>query len=147
MLGRERWAAALRFAIARDPFDRLVSVWAYAGARAGEDRSPERFRAWVRSGCAVRETFSLGRSDGSRLWLHAPQAEWLCGPDGGVEVEHLLHFEHLAEEWPRLAARIGARPDLDRVNVSDRRETAAYYDDATRERVRELYARDFALLA
>ena len=140
---RQRWDNALRFAVVRDPYARLVSCWAYAFGMGAP--SVARFREWVASGCQLHERYFLDMGDGRRVWMHSPQAEWIESVAGEIVVSTLLRLERIDSQWPHIAAQIGADSVLTHANTSDHYAVDDYYDDRTRGLVRARYLRDFEL--
>lgn len=128
----------------RDPYARLVSCWAFAFGTGAP--AVDRFRTWVASGCPLNPRYRLAVGSGRLVWMHAPQVEWLEAASGELAVPWRLRAEHLAREWPPVAARVGAPSVLPWLNCSHHYAPEAYYDARTRALVAERYARDFAQL-
>jgi hypothetical protein len=123
------------FAFVRDPFDRLVSLWAHRvkGGRHGFNAkigatSGEGFDAFMR-----RLSPAILRSD-----VHiAPQVDFV--PPGAT----LLRYERLGEDWKAVQAAWPELPDLRRVNESERGPAADYASAAHLAACRALYADDY----
>lgn len=145
----ERFARYFVFGVCRNPWDRLLSTYRFlrdppdgvspltrefaeACATAGELDSFSRFASAVE------------RSPIIRGWaVMKPQAHYLCDTTGQILVDELLRFERLADEWARVATRIGAPSELPRLNVSrGDRAYRQHYTPATRRAVERVYARD-----
>jgi hypothetical protein len=124
------------FAFVRDPFDRLVSVWAnrvMSGrdsklTRAlGTDRG-EPFHAFVR-----RITPGTVRAN-----MHtAPQVDFV--PAGAT----VLRYEAMATEWAKVQAAWPGLPALTAWNVSARAPAADYATEQALAICREAYADDY----
>jgi hypothetical protein len=142
VLGHDVWSSAFRFAVVRHPLDRLVSAWAYAFTPAFEGVAG--FRRWVEAGFPLHDRYHLRLSSGRRVWMHAPQVEWVGV--GHMDVDLLIRFEALDQGWAAVASRIGADPQLGHDNRSERLDTSEYYDTQTRRLAVARYAADFEQL-
>jgi hypothetical protein len=126
MLGRQRFESYFSFAIERNPWDAVVSLyhWRY------RDAEPGSFRHYVNSDAV--ETFATKNQRIYRL-------------KGEVAVDRVLRYESLADElaavWKELD--LPGEPDLPHAKSGTRPRGPSYrsyYDDASRERVATLFA-------
>ena len=132
MLGRKRFESYFSFAIERNPWDAVVSLyhWKYRSSEPGD------FAEYVASEAV--ETFATKNQRIYRL-------------DGRVAVDRVLRYESLAEELATVWSELGlpGSPDLPHAKAGSRPRGASYrsyYDDASRERVAELFAAPIAEL-
>ena len=133
MLGRKRFESYFSFAVERNPWDAVVSLYHW---HVRDTSDPQPFAAYVGSEAVV--TFATKQQRIYRL-------------DGRVAVDRVLRYESLADElasvWSELA--LPGSPDLPHAKAGTRpRGTSyrSYYDDATRDRVAELFAAPIAEL-
>lgn len=112
-----------RFAVVRNPYDRIVSAWEFCRAAPAE-----RLRA-VTAGTTFDEFVRLP-DDGIFL---TPQAAWLDAP-----MDMIGRFERLEADF----AQISDTP-LPHLRASERRPWAEYYDAETRAHVAHRYREDF----
>lgn len=132
-----------KFAFVRNPWDRLVSAFFYLDAGGCN-----RFDAEFRSRHLARYHGDFGRfvDDLERLIQHQhfrPQADWICGSDGGPLLDFLGRFESIEADFKHIARRIGLdAPRLSRLNESAHATYQSYYDAARRDRVAALYEAD-----
>lgn len=125
MLGRKRFESYLSFAVERNPWDAVVSLyhWRYRDEPAGD------FAAFVASS-AVAE--------------FATKNQRIYRLQGRVAVDRVLRYEDLASELGSVWTSLGlpGSPDLPHAKggLRPRASYREYYDDATRERVAELFA-------
>ena len=130
MLGRTRFESYFSFAIERNPWDAVVSLfhWRF------RDTEPGPFPEFVASEAV--ETFATKNQRIYRL-------------QGEVAVDRVLRYESLADElaavWTELDLPGG--PDLPHAKSGTRPRGPSYrsyYDDASRQRVAELFAAPIA---
>lgn len=126
MLGRQKFESYLSFAVERNPWDAVVSLyhWRY------RDSDPGSFSEYVAS---------------EAVETYATKNQRIYRVRGTVAVDRVLRYEELgtelAEVWSEL--KLPGTPDLPRAKAGSRPRSPSYrsyYDDATRDRVAELFA-------
>lgn len=127
------------FATVRNPFDRLVSVWAYfvAGGNGIDDDvvriTPKRFDRFVYKFIQNGETFP-------RQWFIEPMVGMTT--DGGREVDRVLRFENIDSDWREFALDHGLPDELPHLRKTDHRYYKDYYDHELVRIVRAYYNED-----
>jgi hypothetical protein len=136
MLGRQRFESYFSFAIERNPWDAVVSLyhWRYRDSEPGSTRQP--FGDYVASDAVT--TFATKNQRIYRL-------------RGEVAVDRVLRYESLAAELASVWGTLGlpGSPDLPHAKAGTRPRGPSYrsyYDAATRDRVAELFAPTIAEL-
>lgn len=157
------WRDYLTFAVVRDPFSRVVSMFRYLGF----DRMTS-FARFVGDYLPA----ALGDPGHAWHWFLRPQAAFVTDDEGRLAVDHLVRLEHIGEELPAVLSKVGLDvEEVPHVNAGKRlrqRRMAAlrvqYLRDAhrlprlavaaearwsksSRSVVEELYREDFGLLA
>ena len=140
VIGHEVWNAYYKFAVVRNPFDRLVSAyefyrcWDHPGV-ASVKAMPS-FDEFLGSDYFARDRLNPSRATGS-------QAGFL-GLGQGFEIDRVCRFEHLAQDLSAVAEELGLpAPDLTVSNESQRAPLETYYTDERQRLVADLYAEDF----
>jgi hypothetical protein len=141
-----------RFAITRNPWDRLVSAWAFAKAGSGIDgrvriSQPEQyavpafdsFERFVHEWLTPRSTSPL---DG----IFRPQHSYLLDRHGKLDFSHCGRLEQLdkTQEW--LASISRKSSDFGNKNATQRFDYRPYYNAETRDIVARIYSRDIEVL-
>lgn len=126
MLGRQRFESYFSFAIERNPWDAVVSLyhWKY------RDTVPGDFAEYVAS--PAIETFATKNQRIYRL-------------RGEIAVNRVLRYESLADDLAAVWSDLGlpGNPDLPHAKAGTRpqgRSYRSYYDDESRQRVADLFA-------
>jgi len=139
-----RYARYLSFAVVRNPWDRLLSAYAYlkAGGNGGTDAA---FCAAFNTEVRDFRQFVCEWLDCDRIHtvrVLNPQYPYVCDQDGVLQVARIIRFERLEQELPGLLTEKGITGTLPRINRSERGDYVSYYDDASAARVAALYRND-----
>jgi hypothetical protein len=154
VLPTEIWDGYFKFAFVRNPWDRMVSWFCYADALASRPAAPgrrligalqerlgrtpslrERFGAWLRDPDRSAGFLADGR-------ILRDQLDWIADERGAGLVDFVGRYENLREDFQALCRRFGVDIALPHVRRSERAPLAEYYDDETREIVRQRHRRD-----
>ncbi len=136
-----------RWAIARNPLDRLVSVWVEKCQRLPAELVPDLpehlrachgkpFERFIRAVCAMDV-------DSIQVDQHVRSMTWyLTDAAGRPLVDVVYDFAQLADAWTALQSRFGL-PPLPHENQTEHGPYARYYTRRLEGLVRTAYARDF----
>jgi hypothetical protein len=116
------------FAVVRNPWDRVVSLWAFWNKLKKEDVLFDAF---------VRNLQSYKFSENSWFTFDQPQKAWI--PDG---VTYLLKFETLEQDFVQIQNFYECTDPLPKVNVSQHEDYHTYYTDETRDIVAQVFKDD-----
>ena len=141
LLGAQAYGAMESFAVVRDPYTRIESMYHYIR------RNPRNPRNALASKLSFEDF----------VWWHcaaavSPQVEWLTDETGAVIVNHIVRAENLDAYLTDLGRRKFGRADPIRVvNASANHEMTPYRNyaglmPATIDLIRQTYADDFRLL-
>jgi len=144
-ISQEWWDRSIKLAVVRNPWDRLVSLYAYL-SEFRPRRSPKRgssqslktfdlFARTVSTGRFVKPVSSRNVRSFSQV---NPQVAWLKWG-----VDKVLRFETLKEDWRRFCDEIGKTyVPLPVSRTSKHRRYQSYYDEELVEIVGRYYQRD-----
>jgi hypothetical protein len=137
--------AYFKFTFVRNPWDRLVSAYHFLkGGGYGEGD-----KRWFERELATYEDFD----DFVRNWLKpknihrhihfCPQVEFLRDENhDGVGIDYVGFYENIEKDFDYIARRIGVGNSLKRENVSAHKSYKDYYNETTRNIVRQVYLQD-----
>ena len=141
--GEDLWDSYFKFAIVRNPWDRLVSAYHYrvtGGSRSPDDLA--RAKLYPRS----FRRFCMNLDHFVRLpneHMFRPQYEWISDSAGKDLTDFVGHFETLNEDFLVIRRQIGLEgAELPHINKSNHRPFWRYYDRVTRDLVERAYQED-----
>lgn len=138
-VSRDFAGRAFTFAVVRDPYDRVISLYHYLREmnRVKGDLSFQEFIQGIHDG----RVNDIGIHNG-KGWSHCnPQVRWMKD----VRVDRIIRFEELSGEMPDLGERIGIPGlTLPHLNKSGRDRTIDYFEDPeVLQIVSDFYKEDF----
>lgn len=137
------------FAFVRNPWDRVVSSFFYLinGGCNSKDKEDGikylieykgNFKLFVKNAFKNKKIFDQ---------LHfKPQYKWICNKNKEVLVDFIGKFENLNEDINKISTIINIKfKELPHKNKSDHKFYKEYYDEETKEIIREVYNEDIEL--
>ncbi len=140
LISRSFDAGAYKFAVVRNPFDRVVSLFHYL--RSTQPVLPSNIRFEEFTECLRERHYEpIGLYNWQGLSQCNPQASWLIDDRGRMIADTVGRFEDLPAFLDLLAERIGVRGALPHRNRSDdRKDYRKYYRSKVARRDIEAYA-------
>lgn len=141
----ETFSSYFKFGFVRNPWDRLVSTYFYL-QEPGRDPLLSTFAQQTLSRFTdfdqfVRQWMPRNASR-SRIHHFHPQSDWIVLRDR-LALDFLGRMERIEEDYQTVARRLGITATLTHSNSSQRdRDYRAYYTEASRRVVAEVYAED-----
>jgi hypothetical protein len=127
-LGEEQFLTLYKFTCVRNPWDRMVSYY-FTPTQNPETWNRKKFRAVISKAVSVADYLQLDNG----------------GKDPFANVDYIMRFENLADDFRAVCTAIGISPaTLPVYNRSSREHYAKYYDDELREFVRTRFAVEIA---
>jgi len=126
--GEEVWNTFFKFAIVRNPYDRMVSYYHFH--KSTQYRFPAKanslsFDEWIIKGLDSN--------------MKKNQTWYL-----DEEVDYIGNVEYLENDWKLICQEIGIKQyKLPRFNVSEHNEWSSYYNEDTKRVVRKIFQDDF----
>lgn len=147
---RKSFKRYFKFAVVRDPMTRTRSVFEYL-RRGGNQHGDRHFEQRFRDESIDFRRFVFEFLNYESMFSHPlfhPQTTFIFDYAGNLQIDQVVHFEHLDREVREVAATLGRDLRLPHENrsVSQPRSATESIDDDIRQRIAELYARDFKLL-
>jgi hypothetical protein len=137
-----KWKQYFKFAIVRNPWDRIVSEYAWRHS-LGKRLPPKNFSDFI-TYCSRRIYDPLNVSN-DIYWPHA-QTQWSFCDDGhdNMIVDTILKFEEMDKNIQYLSEKfdIDLASNITQRNSSDHDHYRTYYNERDRKRVEHLYKKD-----
>ncbi len=148
VFGKRLFDRYFKFAIARNPWDRVFSAYRFlrAGGMGDEDRqwADRHLSRFDSFGDFVRR--GLDREEIRNALHFRPQCDFVCEPDATtLMVDYIGYLETLDQDFQTICGRLGITATLPRLNVSGENRYLAQYDAETRAIVARRYHRDIEL--
>jgi hypothetical protein len=145
----EAFARSFKFAVIRNPWDRLVSAYHFLL------RSPFPVdQLWSTRHLAKTPDFPIFMRALEKPVFRAriltglhfqPQSFFLCDDRGALAVDHLIDFADLAAGVADVGRRLSVPVELPEINRSSHDDFRDYYDGRSSRVVEAIYGRDIAL--
>lgn len=133
-----------KFALVRNPWERLVSTCAWSGKKwaLGHELGREEFDAFVRkTHAASRAGFPAAVAEVPAVHV-IPQSRFVLDTNGRSMLDFVGRFENLPQDWRVIRDRLGIDAELPTRMKSRHWPYREYYDAETRELTAEIYASD-----
>ena len=143
------FARAFKFAIVRNPWDRIYSAFKYLHRVVGNRSFPD--GEWATEVLGEVQTFQQFvhrlEQPGYRLlvmsYIHfRPQLWWLSVPGQGMAMDYVGRLEHIQEAYQLVSERLGVDVDLPVTRTTSGPSYVEVYDDAMTRIVGDLYRKD-----
>jgi len=130
--GKNIWNEYIKIAVVRNPWDRFVSLY-FHFKRIKLLSEKITFEKFVNIFDANKQNILQQK----HINMGLPQTTWTT-----KEIDIILSFENLAEEFSLIATDLGFNKNLKWINKTDHSEYTSYYDENTKQIIRNIYYDD-----
>ena len=136
-VGIDVWMDKFTFAFVRNPWDRVVSQYAYRHRKNAESDTSISFDTWVRRVFEEQDPAYRPREE-----LFLPQSHWVTDEHGELLVDFVGRFERFEEDFQYVCDQIDVTTSLPHKNKSSRDPYPTYYTDETAKIVARYFEKD-----
>ena len=150
LFGEKEFTEYFKFTFVRNPWDRVVSAYEYLR----EGGMNESDRRWSENVLAQFDGFErfitewLAETGGYGQIHFMPQYEFICLDGTEPRVDYIGRFEQINEDFNVICRELGIDASLSSENESKRRsDYKKYYNQRTRQIVKDMYSEDIDLFS
>jgi len=139
-IGMDKWNAAYKFTVVRNPWDKVVSHYEYRRKKNKTEIASRNisFSDWVKMTYGdSKDTFYYNNPRSFQ-----PQVDWLKDTEGKISMDFIGKFESINKDFDHIRTVIGLDASLPHLNASNRASYQTYYDDETRGIVANWFRED-----
>jgi chondroitin 4-sulfotransferase 11 len=148
LIEKDYFREYFKFSFVRNPFDRLVSAYHYLNC-GGCNEADKQFRDDYLA--IYKGEFAAFVEDLCTLVTAThfqPQIDWVCDDRRSLLTNFIGRYESIGSDMAIVSKRLGLPPkDIPIINASNHRAYRYYYDDATRQRVCDVYGEDLEMFS
>ncbi len=143
IVGQENFDAAFKFTVVRNPWSKVVSHYNFRIATNQTNMGDGHitFKDWVK--CTYGKDKNTFYYDNVKMFQ--PQVDWLKDSEGRIVIENRIRFENIEEDFKKIANIIGVKNNLPHLKSTKKVDYKTFYDDETKEIVREWFQEDLAV--
>lgn len=147
ILGEEEYFGHFSFAVVRNPWDRMVSMYSKRRHLIRKmlslpetlEKEQERFNDWLKM---IHSDVINGRIQDRHVRYYTNQYDSLATPDDSLGVSFVGRYEQLEEDWQHICKSVGIVGDLKWLSKSLRMDYFKYYTPESAGIVGELFGKD-----
>ena len=139
-IGIDKWNAAYKFTVVRNPWDKVVSHYEYRRKKNKTEIASRHvsFSDWVKMTYGEEKQPFYYNNPRS----FQQQVDWLKDAEGKISMDFIGKFESINEDFNHIRKVIGLDATLPHLNASTRASYQSYYDDETRDIVAHWFRED-----
>jgi hypothetical protein len=148
-IGPGKWNAAYKFAVVRNPWDKMLSHYKHnikTKPKTMRLEAPNTteiipFNDWLQCTLGVVKN----KKYYNRPQHFLPQVEWLKDLNGQILFDKIIRFESLASDYAQVAEQLGLKSDLPHLNSTERTAYREFYSPESRKLVEDWFKEDIEL--
>lgn len=140
IIGPKKWKTAYKFAIIRNPWEKVVSHYKYNVKKnvTKMAEEPIEFKDWVK--CTFGEPKDYKYYNRAQMFF--PQIEWLKNYEGKIDVDKIIRFENINEGINEVFKYLQIDAELPHLNKTHKSDYREYYDDETKQIIADWFHED-----
>lgn len=147
--GREIWEEYFTFSFVRNPWDLMVSLYAFLLTEHWPGKYlyyHDVFKTGVREGIQSDGPISfedfIDRAPTFNRYSTAGQLTYLVDRRGKIELDFIGRFENYAEDAEKILKTLGVKEKIGHDKKSEHNHYSTYYNERTKDKIYKLFRRD-----
>ena len=139
-IGQKKWNNAYKFTVVRNPWDKVVSQYKFRIKTNKSKMTEQRisFKDWVTKVFKEKDSFYYG----GRPQMYIPQVEWLKNVEGEIDIDNILRFENITEDYKHMAKLLKINQNLPHLNSTQKSDYRGFYDEETKLIINKWFKED-----
>jgi len=140
IIGKKKWNNAYKFTVVRNPWDKVFS-WYKFRVKLNQSKmatKPISFKDWV--ACTYGEPKDKYYYYRAKNFM--PQVDWLKNDEDVIDMDNIIRFENLQEDFKIVAQELGINSVLPHINKTKETNYRDYYDEETKKIIKEWFHED-----
>ncbi len=140
IIGKKKWNNAYKFTVVRNPWDKVFS-WYKFRVKLNQSKmatNPISFKDWV--ACTYGEPKDKYYYYRAKNFM--PQLDWLKNDEDIIDMDNIIRFENLQEDFKIVAKELGINSVLPHINKTKETYYRDYYDEETKKIIKEWFHED-----
>jgi hypothetical protein len=137
-----------KFSVVRNPLDRVVSAYFFIKQNKFTNEKDSIFSENIRNNYPTFKIFVDNYLNHDTIWEHIllrPQWYFIIDENGKLVTDYLIHFESFNSEIELISNKLGIKSNKFGIhNKGVRNSYEQYYDTKSIQKIKNLYAKDFA---
>ncbi len=143
IIGKKKWNNAYKFAVVRNPWDKVYS-WYKFRVKLNQSKmrsKPISFKDWV--ACTYGEPKNPYYYYRAKPFM--PHVDWLKNDEDIIDMDRIIRFENLQEDFKLVANELGISHELPHINKTAKTNYRDFYDEPTKKIIDKWFQEDIEL--
>jgi hypothetical protein len=140
IIGKDKWTNTFKFTVVRNPWDQVHSWYKYRVKLNQSKMATNKisFKDWV--ACTYGENKDPYYYYRPKSFV--PQVERLKNDEGIIDMDKIIRFENLREEYKIIADELGINSELPHINKTKKTNYRDFYDETTQKIIEDWFHED-----
>jgi len=143
VIGQEKWDNAYKFAVVRNPWDKVVSQYKHNIKKNVTNMAKKEisFKDWVT--CTYGEKKDPNYYYRPQMFL--PQVAWLNNNEEEIDIDQIIQFKNLNSGMHDVFKILGIAQQIPHLNKTSKKDYKKYYDEESKKIIEDWFHEDIAV--